>query len=175
MSFFPPPKPGSSIYRPMADINVTPLVDVMLVLLIIFMVTAPMLATGLKVNLPQAKQAVPLSPNDPIVLTIGKDGRLSLGSDDIARDRLIDAIRARLDGDNSRVIHLRGDQEAPFGDVVTVMDLLAANGLTHIAIVAQAGSSVTTSAPAASPGNPAGSGVSSAPISATVRPGPDHR
>ena len=58
---------GSGLHRPLADINVTPLVDVMLVLLIVFMVTAPMLATGLKVDLPQAKAAQTVNPKDPIV------------------------------------------------------------------------------------------------------------
>jgi TolR protein len=129
---------GGGLYRPLADINVTPLVDVMLVLLIIFMVTAPMLATGMKVNLPQAKQAQPLDPKDPVIITVAKDGKLSLGNDEIEKDRLIDAVRAKLDGDLTRTIHLRGDKEVAYGDVVAIMDLLATNGLTHIAIVADA-------------------------------------
>ena len=131
-------KPKSGIYRPLAEINVTPLVDVMLVLLIIFMVTAPMLATGLKVDLPQAKQAAPLNPNEPIVVTIDKDGQISLGSEAVDKSALIEAIRAKLGEDDSRVVHIRSDKEVQFGDVVSVLDLLAANGLTRIAIVAQA-------------------------------------
>jgi biopolymer transport protein TolR len=144
-------KPKSGLYRPLAEINVTPLVDVMLVLLIIFMVTAPMLATGLKVNLPQAKQAAPLNPNEPIVVTIGKDGQISLGSDAIDKSALIEAIRARLGDDDSRVIHIRSDKEVPFGDVVGVLDLLAANGLTKIAIVAQAKKSDAPAPPPSAP------------------------
>jgi biopolymer transport protein TolR len=140
-------KPKNAIYRPLAEINVTPLVDVMLVLLIIFMVTAPMLATGLKVNLPQARQAAPLNPNEPTVVTIGKDGQISLGSDAIDKSALIEAIRARLGDDDSRVIHIRSDKEVQFGDVVAVLDLLAANGLTRIAIVAQAKKSDTPPLP----------------------------
>jgi biopolymer transport protein ExbD/biopolymer transport protein TolR len=123
----------------------------MLVLLIIFMVTAPMLATGLKVNLPQAKQAAPLNPNEPIVVTIGKDGQISLGSDAIDKSALIEAIRAKLGDDDSRVIHIRSDKEVPFGDVVAVLDLLAANGLTKIAIVAQAKKSDAPASPPAAP------------------------
>ena len=138
MAFTPPGKFGGGLYRPLAEINVTPLVDVMLVLLIIFMVTAPMLATGLKVDLPQAKQAQPLDPKKPVVITVAKDGRFSLGGDEITKDQLIDAVRAEIGDDNSRVIHLRGDKQASYGDVVAIMDLLAANGLTHIAIVADA-------------------------------------
>jgi biopolymer transport protein TolR len=147
MAFGSLDKPKSGIYRPLAEINVTPLVDVMLVLLIIFMVTAPMLATGLKVNLPQAKQAAPLNPNEPVVVTIGKDGQISLGSDAIDKSALIEAIRAKLGDDDSRVIHIRSDKEVPFGDVVAVLDLLAANGLTKIAIVAQAKKSDAPASP----------------------------
>jgi len=136
MAFSTQGKVGSGLYRPLAEINVTPLVDVMLVLLVIFMVTAPMLATGLKVDLPQAKQAQPLKLQDPLVITIAKDGRLSLGNDDIERERLIDALRGKIGNDPSRMIHLRGDKQASYGDVVVIMDLLASNGLTHIAIIA---------------------------------------
>jgi len=138
---------GGGLYQPQADINVTPLVDVMLVLLIIFMVTAPMLATGLKVELPQAKQAQPLNPKEPIVVTIAKEGKLSLGSDETSKDQLIGAIKAKLDGDLTRTLHLRGDKDVPFGDIVAIMDLLASNGLTHIAIVADARAKPDTGLP----------------------------
>ena len=69
---------------------------------------------------------------------MAKDGRLLLGNDEIAKDALIEAIRAKLGDDNARVLRLRGDKQAPYGDVIAVMDLLAANGLTHIAMVADA-------------------------------------
>ncbi len=69
---------GTDLYQPLADINVTPLVDVMLVLLIIFMVTAPLLAKGIKVNLPQAKAAQPINPKEPIVVAVSKDGKMAL-------------------------------------------------------------------------------------------------
>lgn len=144
-------RPKTGLYRQLADINVTPFVDVMLVLLIIFMVTAPMLATGLKVNLPQAKQAAPLNPNEPIVVTLAKDGQISLGSDAIDKSALIEAIRAKLGGDDSGVIHVRSDKEVPFGDVVGVLDLLAANGLTRIAIIAQARKSNEPASPLSVP------------------------
>jgi biopolymer transport protein ExbD/biopolymer transport protein TolR len=126
---------GEGLYQPQADINVTPLVDVMLVLLIIFMVTAPLLATGVKVQLPQAKAAQPLNPKEPVVITVGKDGKVSLGPDDVPADLLVDAVKSKLGDDASRVVHLRGDKEATFGDVVAIMDRLATNGVTHIAIV----------------------------------------
>src|SRR5271165_6012117 len=112
-----PRKIGEGLYQPLAEINVTPLVDVMLVLLIIFMVTAPMLASGIKVNLPGARTAEPLAAKDPV-----------------AHDELAARVKAKV-GDSNGVVQLRGDRNALYGDVVSVMDELAANGIARIAIV----------------------------------------
>jgi biopolymer transport protein TolR len=127
-------KLGDGLYQPLAEINVTPLVDVMLVLLIIFMVTAPMLATGVKVNLPSAKTAQPLDSRDPVVVAVAKDGTLSVGKDPVSPDELAAKVKAKLGGSNG-VVQLRGDRDASYGDVVSVMDELAANGVSRIAIV----------------------------------------
>jgi biopolymer transport protein TolR len=129
-----PRKISEGLYQPLAEINVTPLVDVMLVLLIIFMVTAPMLATGIKVNLPNAHTAQPLEAKEPIVVVVAKDGAVSVGKDPVSRDALAATVKSKLDASNG-VIQLRGDREAAYGDVVSVMDELAANGVTRIAIV----------------------------------------
>ena len=130
-----PRKIGEGLYQPLADINVTPLVDVMLVLLIIFMVTAPMLATGIKVNLPSAQDRAAARDQGP--------GRSS-SSPRTAPCRSA-RIRCRATswrrrsrrklGDSNGVVQLRGDRDAAYGDVVSVMDELAANGVTRIAIV----------------------------------------
>jgi len=145
----------NDLYQPLADINVTPLVDVMLVLLIIFMITAPLLAKGVKVNLPQAKAAMPLNQKDPIVVTVGKEGKITLGTDEVTPDALIDGIHAMMGDDLTRVVHVRGDTEAVYGEVVAVMDKLATNGITHIAIMtnsrAKTGGASGASAPAAGP------------------------
>jgi biopolymer transport protein TolR len=129
-----PGKVGEGLYQPLAEINVTPLVDVMLVLLIIFMVTAPMLAAGIKVNLPSAKTAQPLETKQPVVVVVAKDGSVSVGKDPVSQDELAATVRARL-GDSNGVVQLRGDRDASYGDVVSVMDELAANGVIRIAIV----------------------------------------
>ena len=129
-----PRKIGEGLYQPLADINVTPLVDVMLVLLIIFMVTAPMLATGIKVNLPSARTATPLDAKDPVVVVVAKDGSVSVGKDPVSRDELAATVKAKL-GDSNGIVQLRGDRDASYGDVVSVMDELAANGISRIAIV----------------------------------------
>jgi biopolymer transport protein ExbD len=129
-----PRKIGEGLYQPLAEINVTPLVDVMLVLLIIFMVTAPMLATGIKVNLPSARTATPLEAKNPVVVVVAKDGAVSVGKDPVSRDELAAKVKGKLPESNG-VVQLRGDKEAAYGDVVSVMDELAANGVTRIAIV----------------------------------------
>ena len=153
MAFSTRSNASKDLYQPLAEINVTPLVDVMLVLLIIFMITAPLLAKGVKVNLPQAKAAVPLNQKDPIMVSVGKDGKLSLGADEVAPEALIDGVRAMMGDDTSRVVHIRGDTEAVYGQVVAVMDKLATNGITHIAIMTNArkGEAVGGAAPAAAP------------------------
>ena len=144
-----PSRPG--FHRAQADINVTPMVDVMLVLLIIFMVTAPLLASGMKVELPQAKAAQPLSPKEPIVVVIGKDGQLALGAEIVAAADLVQLVRLKMGDDATRVVHLRGDKEAAYGQIVAVMDDLATHGITHIAIVTDSGKKMASTAMPAPP------------------------
>ena len=126
---------SSGAYRVQAEINVTPLVDVMLVLLIIFMITAPMLAAGLHVSLPQAKAAQKLDPKPPVALTFSKDGHVTLDGQEFALDKILDAVQARLGDDKTQVIHLRADKDASYGDVVALMDLLASHGLSRLAVL----------------------------------------
>ncbi len=136
MALGPVRKLGPGLYQPLAEINVTPMVDVMLVLLIVFMVTAPMLAAGMKVNLPEAaKSAGPMPQRDPVTITISKDGVIFVNADPMPKERLIEAVRARQGGQTEAPIRLRGDRDANYGDVVAVLDLLASQGLTKIAIL----------------------------------------
>ena len=128
-------KISDDLYKPLATINVTPLVDVLLVLLIIFMVTAPLLAKGMKVKLPQAQATRPVNLPAPIVVTVGRDGKITLGSEDVSANALADGVRAMMGDDTTRVVFVRGDKEAVYGDVVTVVDRLATNGVSHIAIL----------------------------------------
>ena len=144
-----PQRPG--FYRAQADINVTPLGDVMLVLLIIFMVTAPLLATGMKVDLPQAKAARPLDSKQAIVVIVGKDGRVALGEDSVELAELVQWVRAKMGDDSNRIVHLRGDKEAAYGQIIAVMDELATHGITHIAMAADAGKKPSGAAPNAAP------------------------
>ena len=148
-------RPAGRGHRPhaMAEINVTPLVDVMLVLLIVFMITAPMLAAGLRVDLPQARSAAPLSPREPVIVTVAREGGVRVGVDDVPLERLVDEVRRRLAGED-RVVHLRGDRGASYGEVVAAIDRLAAGGVVRIALMANAREPATSATPVdpASPG-----------------------
>jgi biopolymer transport protein TolR len=132
------PRRGGGRYEPVADINITPFVDVMLVLLIVFMITAPMLAAGMLVDLPKAKSARPLDPREPVIITIAKDGRLYVGRDEVSRAALTTAVRAKLGDDQNRQIYVRGDRDVIYGEIIAVMDQLALNGLVKMALVANA-------------------------------------
>ena len=132
------PRRGGGRYEPVADINITPFVDVMLVLLIVFMITAPMLAAGMLVDLPKAKSARPLDPREPIIVTIAKDGKLYVGRDEVSRAVLTTAVRAKLGDDQNRQIYVRGDRDVIYGEIIAVMDQLALNGLVKMALVANA-------------------------------------
>ena len=126
---------SSETYRPIAEINVTPMVDVMLVLLIIFMVTMPLMVTGMKVNLPDSTSAKPLDQKEPITITVSKEGQLRIGQDEVTRFDLIPTLKTLLGPDPDRIIRLRGDKETSFGVIVQVLDDLSLNGLTRVAIV----------------------------------------
>jgi biopolymer transport protein ExbD len=132
---------------PLAEINVTPLVDVMLVLLIIFMVTAPMLTAGMHVDLPQASTAKPVDPQNPVVLTIQRDGKISLGGDEIERAQMVVAVRALM-GNTPRIVHVRGDRDVAYGEVVGVLDELALHGITKLSLIANQRSAEPVPAPA---------------------------
>ncbi len=132
------PLGGSGLHRPLADINVTPLVDVMLVLLIVFMITAPMLATGLKVDLPQAKTSQTINPKDPIVVSVTSDGKVAVGTETMEIPDLMAALLKMTGGDTARIIQIRADKAANYGSIVGVIDQLASNGMVHIALISDA-------------------------------------
>ncbi len=128
-------KSGPGLHRPMADINVTPLVDVMLVLLIVFMITAPMLTTGLKMDLPQAKSAVKIKPKPPVVVSVTRDGKFAIDAEEMGFESLLPVIQSRMEGDATRVIQIRGDRNGSYGAVYELVDKLVSHGFTHIALI----------------------------------------
>jgi biopolymer transport protein TolR len=119
--------------RVLSEINVTPLVDVTLVLLIIFMVTTPMLQRGTDVELPQAQQSEP-KEEERITLTLTREGRLFLNQQEVPRARLRERLAALARG-RERVVHFRGDAQVPYGLVIEVMDALKAAGIETVGMI----------------------------------------
>jgi biopolymer transport protein TolR len=121
----------------MAEINVTPLVDVMLVLLIIFIITAPMLVQGLKVNLPkQDAPSLTADSDEPLVLTLNTDQIIYLGDEPVHLDLLADRLGAALGG-SPRPVYVKADQDLPYGFVIKVLAILDGVGVEQVGMVTQ--------------------------------------
>ena len=126
--------------KPMSEINVTPFVDVMLVLLIIFMVAAPMLTVGVPVELPRtAAGALPAEQEEPLTVTLTADGRLMLQTTEITRDELIPRLRAVAAERRSDKVFLRADGAIAYARVAEVMGALNAGGFRNIGLVTESG------------------------------------
>jgi biopolymer transport protein ExbD len=119
-----------------SDINVTPFIDVMLVLLIIFMVAAPLSTVDVSVDLPVSNAEAQPRPDKPIFLTLKSDLSLALADDAIASDALQSALDRQTDGDRNRRIYLRADRTVAYGELMKVMNLLRAAGYLKVALVA---------------------------------------
>ena len=124
-------------HRPISEINVTPFVDVMLVLLIIFMVTAPMMQQGLEVDLPETTSQPMRLKDDSLVLTVKKDGSVLLANAPVPAEELEEKLKAVLEGRESEDIFLRADKEAPYGAVVKVMAAARAGGAKALGVVTE--------------------------------------
>lgn len=122
------------------DINVTPFIDVMLVLLIIFMVAAPLATSSIKVKLPVSTAQAEPNDQDPLVLTLEKDLTLSLGNDRIDRAALAARLGERTKGDLNATIFLRADEVIDYGDLMKLMNELRDAGYLKVALVGLEGS-----------------------------------
>ncbi len=121
--------------RAMSEINVTPLVDVMLVLLIVFMVTAPLLTVGVPVDLPKTRAPALGQDREPLSVTIKRDGTIFLQKERVPLDQLVDKLKAVASNGYNQRIFVRGDTQANYGKVMEVMGMLATAGFTHIGLV----------------------------------------
>jgi biopolymer transport protein ExbD len=117
------------------DINVTPFIDVMLVLLIIFMVAAPLSTVDVPVDLPVASAKPQPRPNKPLFLTVKQDLTLAFGNDTVARAQIRSALDAATGSDRQQRVFLRADKTVPYGELMTVMNLLRAAGYLKVALV----------------------------------------
>jgi biopolymer transport protein TolR len=120
----------------LAEINITPLVDVVLVLLIIFMLTAPILQSGIDVDVPKTRTVKEIT-EERLVITIDKQQRVFLGNDPININEIPQKLRAKVRDPEHQSIFLRADQNVPFGAFATVMDSVKQAGITNVSIVTQ--------------------------------------
>jgi TolR protein len=137
---------------PMSDINVTPLVDVMLVLLIIFMIAAPLMAAGVPVDLPKAQAKPLVDQKQPIAVSIGADGRFFVDEREVAPEELVSVLGENTESKERR-IHVRGDKTIAYGKVIEVMGLINSAGYTKVALVSESPGAPSPKA-AAQPASP---------------------
>ena len=139
-------------YRPLAEINVTPLVDVMLVLLIIFMVTAPLMTSGVSVDLPKTSAQQLNSDSEPLTVSIKADGSIFLQDDAVEIGDLVTKLQAISKNNPDRRIFVRGDKDLAYGRIMEIMGTITQGGFTKVALLAeQTGGPAPAAAPAAKP------------------------
>ena len=144
-------RPQRGIHRrkahPMAEINVTPMVDVMLVLLVIFMITAPLLTVGVPVDLPKTKAEAMQDPEEPLVVSINKEGKIFLQEAELSADQLGPRVAAISNNNPEVRIFIRGDQAVNYGAIAEVLGQLVSAGFRHLALISD--SAAPANAPAA--------------------------
>ncbi len=123
---------------PLSEINVTPLVDVMLVLLIIFMVAAPLMTVGVPVNLPKTAAAKVSQPKQPVVISIDAQGQPFLDKEPLTPDMMMPRLKELAGADPSQVVLVRGDRVVPYGRIVEIMGQVSAAGFSKVSLIAQA-------------------------------------
>ena len=154
-------KPARGRYRPLSEINVTPLVDVMLVLLIIFMVTAPLMTSGVPVDLPKTSAQPLNSDAEPLTVSVNAEGKIFLQDQEVQLDELIAKLQAIAQNNADRRIFVRGDKGITYGRIMEVMGTITQGGFTKVALLAEQ--------PSAVPGGNAATRPAAAPAS---RPAP---
>ena len=124
-------------YRPMSEINVTPFVDVMLVLLIVFMVTAPLLTVGVPIDLPKTRAQALSQPEEPLVISVNARGAVYIQETEVELDKLVPRLAAITDNKPDTRIYLRGDQAVDYGRIMEVMTRVNTAGFTRVALVSE--------------------------------------
>ena len=120
----------------MSEINVTPFVDVVLVLLVIFMITAPILQSGIEVNVPKTRSVKEIT-QERLVISIDREQRVYLGNDPININEIGTKLKEKLHDPERMTIYLRSDENVPFGAFATVMDAVKSSGITNVSIVTE--------------------------------------
>ena len=124
-------------YTQMSEINVTPFVDVMLVLLIVFMVTAPLLTVGIKVDLPKVKATALTDIKDPIEITVKLDGEVYIGESKVEVENLVPRLNAITEQNTEARIYIRGDRVVAYGRIMEIMSIINSAGYIKVALITQ--------------------------------------
>jgi biopolymer transport protein TolR len=158
-------------YRPLAEINVTPLVDVMLVLLIIFMVTAPLMTSGVSVDLPKTSAQQLNSDSEPLTVTIKAHGSIFLQDQAVDISDLVAKLQAIAQNNPDRRIFVRGDKDLAYGRIMEVMGTITQGGFTKVALLAEQ-TAAPQNAGAPNSGSPNSGSQNAAPQPAAPASGP---
>jgi biopolymer transport protein TolR len=137
LSLPPSGEPGDEHYQPLAEINVTPMVDVMLVLLIIFMVAAPLLTVGVPLDLPKTSAAQLTQPQEPLVLSLDREGATFIGDERIEPGDLKDRLTRLAAADSDRIVYVRGDRTIRYAQLMDALGLLSSAGFTKVSLLAE--------------------------------------
>jgi biopolymer transport protein ExbD len=135
-------------YKPIAEINITPMVDVMLVLLIIFMVAAPLMVAGVPIELPKTSAAKVGQTKKPMVVTLTGDGRLQIRNNFVSRDELIGKLREVRAAEGDAVVYVRADKKNAYGDVMELLGRVGESGYGRVSLLSQPSAKLTAPEPA---------------------------
>jgi biopolymer transport protein TolR len=124
-------------YRPISEINITPMVDVMLVLLIIFMITAPLLVAGVPVELPNTSAARISQPKKPVIVSLGGDGSLYIRDEQVSQDTLIPRLKALRSTEGDAVVYVRADKKRAYGEVMDILGRVGQSGYARVSLLSQ--------------------------------------
>ena len=140
MAFTLPPsgEAGEERYAPLAEINVTPMVDVMLVLLVIFMVTAPLLTVGVPLDLPKSRASQLTEPKQPVIISLNRDGGVFIGDEPINADELEPRLAALAAEDPNRIVYVRSDKTNTYAQLMDALGLVNQAGFSKVSLVAEA-------------------------------------
>ncbi len=134
----PPDAEQESNYQPLAEINVTPMVDVMLVLLVIFMITAPLLTVSVPVDLPKTTAAKLTEPKKPIIVSINREDAVFIGDRPVTEEDLAGRLEALAAIDPDRIVYVRGDRAVAYGRLMDLLGLVNTAGFTKVSLIAEA-------------------------------------
>ena len=138
LSLPPSGEAGEDRYAPLAEINVTPMVDVMLVLLVIFMITAPLLTVGVPLDLPKSRATTLTAPKQPIIISLNREGEVFIGDERIADDDLEPRLAALAAEDSSRIVYVRSDRTNTYAQLMDTLGLVNHAGFSKVSLVAEA-------------------------------------